>query len=198
MLPNTHESLFLKGKHDMNRMSTLLSTERLVLRTYEVEDAPRLAQLAGCKDVSDTMISVPYPYSTEQAWLDITGFARAFDKRTDFHFAIAPKNDVRNFVGHIALRDVDWEHLQGELSFWLSSQHRGHGYITEAGKPILALSFGQLGLNRICAYHMKRNPASGKVLGRLGFTYEGCLRQRVRKAEAYEDACVWARLRQDL
>lgn len=188
---------FLDEENELNRESPVLRTERLVLRPYQEKDAPRLAQLAGNTSVSDTMISVPYPYTKEQAQLDIFNFARAFAKHTDFHFAIAPLNDIWNFVGHIALRDIDWIHLQAELSFWLDSQHRGHGYVTEAGRAILAFSFDQLSLNRICAYHMKRNPTSGNVLGRLGFTYEGCLRQRVRKAEAYEDACVWARLRHD-
>jgi [ribosomal protein S5]-alanine N-acetyltransferase len=54
-----------------------------------------------------------------------------------------------------------------------------------------------LGLNRICAHHMVRNPAAGKVLERIGMQREGLLRQRVRKWGNYEDVVVYATLRED-
>lgn len=177
--------------------SQFLNTERLTLRSFVQVDASRLAQLAGNRNISDTMISVPHPYSTEQASSAITGFLGDFATRRGFHYAMVLRSDTDNFVGYIALKDIDWEHRQTELSFWLDSGHTGRGYVTEAGRAMLVLAFEGLELNRVCAYHMRRNPASGKVLNRLGFAREGCLRQRVMKWNKFEDACVWAKLRQD-
>ncbi|MGH8378714.1 MAG: GNAT family N-acetyltransferase, partial [Gammaproteobacteria bacterium] len=96
-----------------------------------------------------------------------------------------------------ALKHIDREHPETELSFWINSNHTGRGYMTEAGLVITAYAFEYLSLNRVCAYHMRRNPASGNVLKRLGFTREGCLRQRVQKWGLFEDVIVWAKLRQD-
>jgi len=79
----------------------------------------------------------------------------------------------------------------------LAESHSGQGYTTEAARAVVALGFGDLYLNRICAFHMARNPASGRVLAKLGFRQEGCLRQRARKWGIYEDALVWAKLRHD-
>ncbi|NET34427.1 MAG: GNAT family N-acetyltransferase [Cyanothece sp. SIO1E1] len=49
------------------------------------------------------------------------------------------------------------------------------------GHCLIHYNFEQLGLNRIYAHHMVRNPASGRVLQKLGMVREGIMRQRVRK-----------------
>lgn len=175
----------------------MLNTQRLLLRAFQHEDATRFALLAGMKAVSDTMLSLPFPFSVEQAQDTIGEFERDFAARVGFHFAIELRTNPIDFIGYVAIKDIDWDHEQAELSFWLDAAHRSKGYVTEAGAAVLELAFGDFGLNRICAYHMRRNPASGRVLSRLGFVSEGCLRQRVKKRGQYEDACVWAKLRQE-
>ncbi len=69
--------------------------------------------------------------------------------------------------------------------------------MSEAIKPMLDFGFETLSLNRIYAYHMKRNIASGKVLQKNGFQLEGLLRQRVRKWGIFEDVILLSILRQD-
>jgi RimJ/RimL family protein N-acetyltransferase len=69
--------------------------------------------------------------------------------------------------------------------------------MSEALKPVLCFGFEELSLNRLYAYHMARNPASGKVLKKNGFVQEGLLRQRVRKWGVFEDVVLLAILRED-
>ncbi len=69
--------------------------------------------------------------------------------------------------------------------------------VTEAGRAAVKYAFDKLNLNRICAYHMARNPASGRVLAKIGFSQEGLLRQRVRKWGVFEDVIICALLRSD-
>ena len=65
-------------------------------------------------------------------------------------------------------------------------------------RPVLPIfGFERLGVNRICAFHITRNPASGRVLEKAGFRREGLLRQRVRKWGVFEDVVVLAVLRED-
>jgi RimJ/RimL family protein N-acetyltransferase len=73
----------------------------------------------------------------------------------------------------------------------------GKGYATEAGRAALRFGFEHLELNRIWAYHMVRNPASGRVLAKVGMEREGLLRQHVRKNEVFEDVVLMALLRQE-
>ena len=61
----------------------------------------------------------------------------------------------------------------------------------------MRFAFESLGLNRVYAHHMVRNPASGRVLAKLGMQREGLLRQRVRKNDAFEDVVLCALVRED-
>lgn len=176
---------------------TELRTQRLCLRAFSIEDIPRLALLAGKQRVADTTISVPHPYSTENAERAVLHFTQERLSGIGYHFAIALSHTPAEFVGYFAVRDIDQKHLVGELSFWVDESASGHGYVTEAGHAVLTLAFDDLGLNRICAYHMVRNLSSANVLRRLGLKQEGILRQRVRKWGVFEDVCLSAILRQE-
>jgi len=69
--------------------------------------------------------------------------------------------------------------------------------MSEALQAAVRYGFEGLGLNRLYAYHMVRNPASGRVLEKNGFVQEGLLRQRVRKWGRFEDVALWAILRRE-
>jgi RimJ/RimL family protein N-acetyltransferase len=103
----------------------------------------------------------------------------------------------RAFCGLVELRAIDREHALAELSFWLAVDAWGRGYMSEAIGASLRLAFQDLGLNRVYAYHMVRNPASGRVLARHGFSVEGVLRERVSKWGVFEDVVLQALLRED-
>jgi RimJ/RimL family protein N-acetyltransferase len=170
----------------------MIQTGRLRLRTFKLADAPALARLAGDRAIADTMISIPHPYTLAMArsWIRAQADERAAGRA--IHWAIARRTSL---AGAISLRDFDWEHSQVELSLWIGRRHWGKGYASEAVVAVVQFAFASLGINRIYAHHMSRNPASGKVLGRAGFRREGLLRQRVIKWGRFEDVVLLARLR---
>ena len=61
----------------------------------------------------------------------------------------------------------------GVLGYWIGKPYWG-GYATEAAAALLDLAFGPLGLHRVEATHLTRNPASGRVMEKLGMRFEGC------------------------
>ncbi len=167
-----------------------IRTERLLLRGFRQSDAEPLTALAGAFEISDTMISIPHPLPP--------GFALAWihgDAPNRFAVCEAASGML---AGSVELRAIDTEHAQAELSFWVGRPFWGNGYATEAGSALIRHAFGPLGLNRVYAFHMARNPASGRVLARLEMRREGLLRQRVRKWGRFEDVLAWAVLRRDL
>ena len=97
----------------------------------------------------------------------------------------------------MAARDIEPEHRQAELGFWIGRDWWGQGYAREAARAVLRFGFETLELNRISAHHLVRNPASGRVLLAIGMQREGVLRQRVRKWGKYEDVVLYAVLRAD-
>jgi [ribosomal protein S5]-alanine N-acetyltransferase len=176
----------------------ILRTERLILRPFVEADAPRLAALAGTWRVADKTLSIPHPYSPEQALNEIRRFQAEFQTGVSAHFVFAPADAPKDeWIGEVLLKLIDRVHSQAELGFWIDEASSGRGYVTEAAGEALRYAFGPLALNRVNAHSMVRNAASAMVLARLGFRHEGCLRQSVRKWSVFEDVDAWSLLRSD-
>ena len=86
---------------------------------------------------------------------------------------------------------------RAELGYWVGKPFWGQGYCTEAAQAVIAYGFQTLGLNRIQAHHFGRNPASGRVMQKLGMRYEGLERQYHKKWGQFEDGLGYAILRED-
>jgi [ribosomal protein S5]-alanine N-acetyltransferase len=173
-----------------------LETTRLILRPLALVDAPSIQRIASIREIADTMISIPHPYPDGEAIRYIQKQIIEYEAGNSVSFAIECKPE-REFCGVIELREIDREHAQAELSFWLAPEVWGRGYMSEALQPIIRYGFEDLDLNRLYAYHMVRNLGSGKVLQKNGFELEGVLRQRVRKWGVFEDVKLWAMLHGD-
>ncbi len=174
----------------------VLETIRLKIRPLELSDSSAIQKAASVREVTDTMISLPYPYPPGEAERYIARQLAEQKKRHSVTFILEKKVEKR-FCGVIEVRDIDPEHSQAELSFWLAIENWGQGYMSEVIDVVLQFGFEVLGLNRFYAYHMLRNPATGRVLEKNGFKKEGLLRQRVRKWGKFEDVALWAILRKD-
>jgi RimJ/RimL family protein N-acetyltransferase len=173
-----------------------LESERLVLRPLTVADAPTLARLAGRREIADTTLSIPHPYSEQLAQEWIQKHAERENPPKQIVFAIALKANGQ-VIGTMGLRDIDYDHCQAELGFWVGIEWWGSGFATEAARIVVRYGFNELKLNRIHAHHMVRNPASGRVLEKVGMKREGLLRQKVRKWGVFEDIVALAIIRED-
>jgi RimJ/RimL family protein N-acetyltransferase len=174
-----------------------LSTARLVLRPFQMEDAQALMALIGVREVSDTMLVVPYPYTLQDAHYWINSRQAAYDEGVMVSFAITRRADGA-FMGGTGLTfGHERAHNKGEIGYWIGVPFWGQGYTTEAVRAVLAYGFERLGLNRIYASHFDFNPASGRVMQKAGMRYEGTLRDYYRKDERYITALMYAILRAD-
>ena len=174
---------------------TTLTTPRLCLRPLTLGDAPTIERLAGRREVAAMTRSIPHPLSLAQAheWLAQRLAEGAEGKGAAFGVVRASAADL---IGAIGVQ-VDAEHRSAELGFWIGVECWGQGYATEAACAVVRYGFEALGLNRIQAHHLTKNPASGRVLEKAGLRREGLLRQAIRKWEVFEDVVIYAILRQD-
>jgi ribosomal-protein-alanine N-acetyltransferase len=110
------------------------------------------------------------------------------------NFAIShPDNTL---YGSIGLGIVPAFNL-AELGYWVGKPYWGKGLVTEAAWAVLAFGFETLGLNRIQATHFNHNPASGRVMEKIGMFYEGCRRQHTLKWGKYRDIKLYGMLKSD-
>ncbi|VEP14297.1 Acetyltransferase, ribosomal protein N-acetylase [Hyella patelloides LEGE 07179] len=173
-----------------------LKTQRLILRPLSPNDAVSIQNLASDRQIADTTISIPHPYPDGEAERYISKQIAEQKTGHAVTFAIELKAESK-LIGISELREIETEHCVAELSYWLAVTAWGKGYMSEALKPVLNFGFESLSLNKIYAYHMARNPASGKVLQKNGFQPEGLLRQRVRKWGKFEDVRLLSLLHQE-
>ncbi len=87
-------------------------------------------------------------------------------------------------------------HRHALLGFWIGVPYWNQDYCTEAGEAAVAHAFRQLCLHRLHSHHFARNPASGRVLQKLGFEREGEFKEHLLKDGAFEDVVYYGLLNQ--
>jgi len=172
-----------------------LFSKRLVLRPFDAGDATTVQQLAGAREIADTTLNIPHPYEDGMAEQWIADRQGSFRAGTHAVFAIT-KRASDQLIGAIGLT-IDEAIKKAELGYWVGLPFWNKGYATEAAIRLVAYGFEDLALNRIAAQHLARNPASGRVMQKLGMSHEGTLRQGTMKWGKFEDLEVYAILSSD-
>lgn len=168
----------------------ILHTERLVLRPFKLEDAPEVQRFAGDRDVASTTSAIPHPYEDGMAEEWISTHQSGFEKGTGINLAITLKDTEKTedtiLIGAIGI-GIDQTEKIGELGYWVGKPYWNCGYATEAANVILNYAFDVLELTSIHAFYLKRNPASGRVLEKIGMQFEESFPKAVEKWGVLED-----------
>ena len=158
-------------------------TKRLTLRPGWPEDAPALSRAIGDERVVRNLAKVPWPYAL--------GDAKAFLARPRpiddaFLLILSHEAEYPRIVGGIGIApDADGH----ELGYWLAPEAWGRGYATEAAQAVLDIARYALGLKRLVSGHFTDNPASGRVLAKLGFRPTGVVVHRYSAGRGGEVPC---------
>jgi RimJ/RimL family protein N-acetyltransferase len=155
-----------------------IRSERLFLRPGWPEDWKDLLPLIGDEAVVRQLARAPWPYTAE----DAKAFAaRQHERMLPNFFVTLPSADGARLIGHVGLaRDGD----DVELGYWIGRPFWGQGYATEAARALLSLA-RVLGHERLVASHFADNPASGRVLRKLGFCPTGVVRNRFSQGRGH-------------
>jgi RimJ/RimL family protein N-acetyltransferase len=172
-----------------------LDTERLLLRPFERADAGRTAELAGDEVISDTTIRIPHPYTETMAAEWIETHASIRENGLALFYAIELKVSGE-LVGSVGL-DLDFVNGRADMGYWIGKEFWGSGYATEAASRLLRHAFMELKLHKVSAHHFARNPASGRVLEKIGMKREGLLKEHVRNSGRWEDIVQYGILESD-
>ncbi len=172
-----------------------LTTPRLILRPFTLDDAPAVKELAGEWEIAATTANIPHPYEEGMAEEWIRTHQENFDKGEAVSLAITLKPEG-GLVGAIGIH-INKTNRLAEMGYWVGKPFWNRGYCTEAAREVVRYAFEELDLNRVQARHMIKNPASGRVMQKIGMQYEGTLRQSIFRWDKFEDAAMYSILRDE-
>jgi RimJ/RimL family protein N-acetyltransferase len=179
----------------MKKERPTLTTERLILRPFVLNDAPEVHRLVNEEDIAKTTLNIPHPYEEGMAEAWIKAQQARFEQGEAINFAVTLR-EGGTLLGTISLHPNP-THLHAEMGYWIGQPYWGQGYCTEGVRAVIKYAFETMGFNRIYAAHFKSNPASGRVMQKAGMMYEGCLRQHLRKWGEFEDVIRYGILREE-
>lgn len=140
-------------------MSKPIKTRRLVLRQLVDSDAPEIARLAGDWDVARMTARTPFPYSEALARQWMNGIEPG-----EYVRCVTLDGMLIGAVGYIPERDG-----AAEIGYWIGKPWWGQGFATEAARALVRHCFTTAGYRRLTCAHFVDNPASGRVIRKLGF-----------------------------
>jgi len=146
-----------------------LTSERLGFRCWNSRDESRAIDL-WCNQQVTALIGGPW---SREAALD--RLSQEIDQQRQYRVAYWPvflRADGR-FAGCAGLRPYESGKAIYEMGVHLLPEFWGQGLAREACEAIVSHAFGRLGISAIFAGHHPRNAASGRLLMKLGFTYQG-------------------------
>ncbi len=150
----------------------LLESKRLILRRPEAEDQINLEHVFCNPDMMHYLGEVWNPEKVAeviQEWHDDWGVERRWS-------GVLVNKDTLKVIGTAGLTENTLTDEAGfELSWFVLPEHQKQGFASEISGAILRFAFDDLGTERVAAETHPENPASNRVLEKLGFE---CLGER--------------------
>jgi ribosomal-protein-alanine N-acetyltransferase len=152
----------------MNRSPTLprsMKTGRLVLRPTRGSDADRASEIQTDWEVTRMLRMASFPPDRQEIRRWFADHQREWLTGEAYRFAVELEGRM---VGVVDVDEI--AEREGSLGYWLDRAAWGRGYAFEAAHAVTRFAFDDVGLSKLKAGHAHDNPASGRVLTKLGFS----------------------------
>jgi RimJ/RimL family protein N-acetyltransferase len=143
-----------------------LDTARLHLRRPVEQDTNAIISIAGDWEVARRLARVPHPYTDADARFF---FDHVVPNEPTWAILWRETGQLIGMMGFVPTRDG----RSAELGYYVARDHWGRGVATEAARAITRVGFESFGYLKLTAAYQADNPASGRVLAKLGFTVVG-------------------------
>jgi RimJ/RimL family protein N-acetyltransferase len=111
-------------------------------------------------------------------------------------FGVALKSD-NTLIGLVGLKDINLLNQSAEFYNIIDRAYWGKGYSTEATRLMIRYGFMELNLNRIQTQDMEENVGGWRSDEKVGFRYEGTLREAIARFGKFHDVRVYSILRRE-
>lgn len=155
------------------------TTQRLLLRPFTLDDAPRVTELADDPHVSATTLSLSHPYTLGMAEQWIQTHPKEYQEHEVIVLALILLN-TDELIGTIGLQKTSNLH-HADVGYWIGAMYWGNGYCTEALVALIQYGFNHMDYHKISGEYFSSNPASGRVMQKAGMLLQKESQTTVRK-----------------
>ena len=168
-----------------------LETERLILRRLVIEDAQSFFDTSMSDErVTDNLIKGAHK-SISESVERVTNIVNEYEDQEFCYWGIELKA-TGELIGAIDFYHFDFPTENCEVGFTLGYEWWNQGYGTEALKAVMDFGFSHMNIHKIAAAHNTDNPASGKIMQKVGMKQEGLIRHMIRNAKnQYKDCAIY-------
>lgn len=164
----------------------ILETDRLILRGWQPEDLDDLYEYAKNRDAG--VMQGWEPHSDRDVSL---GVLNDFIESNEV-WAIVLK-ESQKVIGHLKIYPDEnrGKYLAKYISYALSADYWGKGYMPEAVKRIIRYAFEEMEIDLLTAFHYPHNTRSKRVIEKCGFKYETTIRQgqTIYDGQVFDTVC---------
>ncbi len=172
-----------------------LTTNRLLLRQIQPNDAEALFPIFSDAEAMQFYGHAPHQFLADTYEL-INQIQTRYTQRSAIRWGITLSGEDK-LIGSCGFHRFDESFHRAETGYELQRAFWGKGIMTEAMSAILSYGFTELGLHRVEAVIDIVNERSKALLLKLGFTYEGNLRERYYFQGRFEDEHFFGLLRDE-
>ncbi len=154
-----------------------IKTNRLILRRFALDDAKAMFDnWASDERVTKFLTWTPHE-NAEQTRELLKWWCEDYKKDDNYNWIIEHESTV---IGSISVTNINEHSEYAEIGYCLSFEYWNKGYISEALRVVVDFLFREVGFNKIIITHAVKNPASGKVAQKCGFTLDGTKRKHFK------------------
>lgn len=159
------------------------------------------------RDVGTFHDAVSASLTELQPWLPwIEGYDRGFAQRfirdsvaswaetRAYDFTVRSQTQLDRHLGNVSVWPTSLQNKTGEVGYWIRSDETGRGFGAEATAVAISVGFEELDFHKVILRIAVGNLASEKIAEKLGFTYEGVLRDEVKVGNEWLDHTSWSML----
>lgn len=167
--------------------------ENLSLKLVEIKDAPRIFELTenSRKYLKEWLPWLDFTKSVNDSEQFIRSALKGYSENQSMTSAIIYNGEIIGIAGY---NKIDWNNKNVSIGYWLDKNYEGKGIMTKVASALTEYAINQLHLNRVEIRAAIGNSKSRSIPEKLGYTYEGCIRQAEWLYDHYVDHAVYSML----
>ena len=175
-----------------------LETERLILRRFNEDDYKGMYDNWASDLETTKYVSFKPHQNYEETKQIVSDWIKKYENGS-YNWVVELK-DTHEIIGSIEVIALSEKNNNCEIGYVYGSKFWGKGYATEALKRVIEFLLYDCDFHLIEAKHHASNPASGRVMEKVGMKKDGVLRERrVNKIiSGYDDLVVYSITKSDI